>query len=652
MTPNKILEHSVQSIWEIDDKTYSVQYSDNVILNQSKNSIIFDRYCWDLFLLYPNTPIPSSCSVVSVIGSEVYSFDTHIKLLERIFKTICDYNNIVQYKDKEPLLKQVYNIVNAIYNEVVQRASSSVTTIDAIDFVEVINDNKIKEIHSSITSKPESVDACYKQIKQRLREFPPGNRFVQAYRSKAINENQANQCIGPRGFVTDLDRTVFRQPVVSGFIRGMNSLFEMMAESRTAAKALNANDTHIQRSEYASRRMQLLSMSVETIVNGDCGSTEYLELLVDQSILENIIGKYYLDEETHTLKYIKGNEQHLLGKSLKLRTALGCRHTNRHQICTTCLGKISENFKENSNLGYSFVAYLMEKLSQSILGTKHLTHSVKDSGIVLDGLANKYFYVKGFNNLYFNHNTDLSNLYMLLPTSDLNKLVDVINMKHTNIALNKIGELEDITLITKRGNESKPDTVYIGYRDRKCVLTKPLLEYIKEVGLTPVDRGNYIVSLAKFNKEYPVFHNPLKETNIVSFVDSMASAIEGIDPVKSGGTKKDKGEDPKEKLVRLFNMILDRNKCNLSILEVIVYATTAFNLYSNNYRHARNSMHGLSVPKSTIFRHRSISQLFVFEEQIKEIIAHPNVAFSSVNRQRHPMDVLFAPQETILNYEN
>jgi len=99
---------------------------------------------------------------------------------------------------------------------------------------------------------------------------------------------------------------------------------------------------------------------------------------------------------------------------------------------------------------------------------------------------------------------------MLLPTSELNKLVDVINMKHTNIALSKIGELEDVTLIYKTPKDQKSETVYIGYRDRKCVLTKPFLQYIKEVGVTSVDRGNYIVDLSKFNKEVSSISQPTK----------------------------------------------------------------------------------------------------------------------------------------------
>ena len=35
---------------------------------------------------------------------------------------------------------------------------------------------------------------------------------------------------------------------------------------------------------------------------------------------------------------------------------------------------------------------------------------------------------------------------MILPNNRLSKLIDVLNIQHTNIALNKIGELEEIMI--------------------------------------------------------------------------------------------------------------------------------------------------------------------------------------------------------------
>jgi hypothetical protein len=632
-----ILNIDRPSIWNIEDKEYTVIFEDNVETVCNKKHIIFNRYCYDLFTLYPNTPIISTCNIVHILNNEFYNADTHIKLLETIFKHICEYNNINAYQYKNPLLKLTYQIVNNIFNEIVNRISSYVSTIDACDFIEVIKNPEIIEIHNNIKSNPESIDKTYKAIKQTLINSSSNNRFIKAYKSKSINENQANQCIGPRGFVTDLDRTVFKQPILNGFIKGMGNLYEIIAESRTAAKSLNANDTHIKTSEYASRRIQLLTMSITGIVNGDCGSNEYMDIFVTQQVLENIKGKYYLKTD-NTLDYIRGNETHLINSFIKIRTTLGCKHSVAEQVCTTCLGKISENFKENSNLGYIMTSYLMEKLTQSILSTKHLTHSVKKSAIKLEGNANKYFYSNDENNIFFNKDLDLTGLIMILPNSRLSKLVDVLNIQHTNIALNKIGELEEIIIKDTKHKVPLVETVNISYRDRTSIITKALLEYIKSIKLESDARGNFVIPLDNFNKNLPIFNNPLKEGNIISFVNKITSIIE---------TNKDKIDDPYEKLNNLFMFVIDQFKCNLSILEIMIYATTTYNAYNNNFRLGRNSEHPRCENKTILFRNRSLSQLLIFEEATKEIITNAPIMFSNINRSSHPCDILFVPNSIV-----
>lgn len=624
-------------IWNIPEVPYLVVYEDGIEVQQNKKQIVFNRYCWELFALFPNTPIISTCDCSYIMNNEYYNADTHIRLLETIFKHICEYNQLHAYSTKENLLRLVMKIVNLIRNEVVTMVSPWVSGIDATDFVEVIKHKAIADIQSNLKPSPEHIDRAYKMTKQSMQNINPKNRFVKAYRSKSINENQANQCIGPRGYVTDLDRTVFKQPIVNGFIKGMGNLFEIMAESRTAAKSLNANDTHIKTSEYASRRIQLLTMSVRNIVNQDCGSTEYMDVYITQQVLDNMKGIYYLKEDG-SLDWLRGNESHLVNQIIKVRTTLGCRHPVAHEVCTTCLGKISENFKENSNLGYIMTSYLMEKSTQTILSTKHLTHSVKKSAIKLEGNANKYFYTDDENNIYFNKELDLTGMVMILPNSRLSKLIDVLNIQHTNIALNKIGELEEIIIKDTKHKTPLVETVDISYRDRTSIITKALLEHIKNSKLESDARGNFVIPLDRYDKERPVFNNPLKEGNIISFVNKITSIIE---------TNKDKVDDPYEKLGNLFAHIIDQFKCNFSILQVMIYATTTYNAYNNNYRLGRNSAHPHCEQKTVLFRHRSLSQLLIFEEQSKELMSNAAVMFSNVNRMSHPMDVLFTPQAIV-----
>lgn len=636
-TVKDILGFTRQEIHHIPKGEHNVIYDDGTVVVNRKKEIIFNRYIWELFLMYPGTPIYPDLDVKAIIGKGYFNGDTHVKSLQTSFKHICDYNNIRRYSVKEPLLERVYQIANLILNEIIHGNSEYVSTIDPVDFIKLIREPAITKIHNNLRNNPDSIERAYREIKQYVNDKSNDNHFVQAYRSKSVNENQANQSIGPRGYISNTDRTVIRQPIMNGFIVGMQNLFEIMAESLTAAKALNATDVHIQTSEYASRRIQLLTMSVNGVDINDCGSQEYAEIFLTQTLLRNSQGKWYLTEDGR-LDYIRGNETHLVGNVVKFRHTLYCKSPHRSKICTTCLGKVSENFNENSNLGYIMTAFLMEKFTQNILGTKHLTHSVKKHLISLLGAASKYFYLDENNDIYFHKDFDLTGLQLILPNNKLGKLVDVLSLQHTNVSLSKVGELETITIRDTKVKTPTNEVVDISYKDRLSTITKPFLEYLKNTVLDSDSRGNFVVPMDNFNKNYPIFNNPIKEVNIISFLNRVASMIE---------TTKDKITDPLDKFISIVSSITEQIDCNMSVVEVVVYAITTFDAKNNDYRLGRNSPSPKTEGKTLLFRNRSISQLLIFEDQMKELLGQAPIIFSNVHRSDHPADILFSPQSFV-----
>lgn len=634
LTARQILSMPRIGTFDIPAGKHIVTYDDDVKKEVPSPLIVFNRYIWEMFTLFPQTPITSNLCATNFTAKDGYTGDTHRQVIEEVFKHVCEYNQLESYDQKEPLLRMIYQIIDYIQNELLNMISPYVGTIHATDFINVINDPQIVEIHKNLKPTPESVEKAYKGIRSYVSNDTTKNRFASAYRAKSINDNQANQCTGPRGFNTDLDRTVFRTPINSGFIRGMGNLYEMMVESCTAAKSLNASGSHIQTSEYTSRRIQLLCMPVNGVAHGDCGSQEYWELVITPQNIDNLKGIYYVNESGQ-LDHIRGNETHLYQRLTKIRTALGCQHHDPSKVCSTCLGRTALNFLDNSNLGYTTVAHLMEKLTQAILSTKHLTHSVKKSMISLNGLALKYFYVTENGDLFFRPEVDLTGIQVILPNAKVSKLIDVLNLQHTNVALSKIGELDQIVIKDNKPKTPTSEKVNIAYKDRNCVITKAFLDYIKNSELESDPRGNFVISLDRFNKELPIFNNPLKETNIINFVNRIAGIIE---------TNKDKITDPYEKLELFMNTVHEKFKCNLTVLQVIMYATTAFNPQANNYRLGRNSPVKASESRYNLFRHRSFSGLAVYQEQMEELISRPTSTFTPGNREPHPMSVFIAPQ--------
>lgn len=619
----------------LTEKSYLVLFDDGVTATVKKNHLIFNRYCWELFHLFPSTPITHQCDVGHLLGGNSYDADTHTKMLERIYQHIVRFNKLDTFAAKELLLKRVYEVVDLIHNEIIENIVPYAVTIDAVDFIKVINDPVIVAAHESMRPTPEGVDRVYKQIKSYVQTAPLTNRFVAAYRNKSVNDNQANQSIGPRGFISGHDLTVYLQPVQNGFIRGMGNLYELLVESLTASKSLAANNTSIEQSEYASRRIQLLTMVVRGVVNEDCGSTEYLEILVGAGMLESLKGKYYLKSD-NTLGCIEGNEEHLVDTIVKLRSTLGCRHHDSSRVCSVCLGKMSQNFPANSNLGYMMTAYLMEKITQAILSTKHLTHSVKKSLIQLFGLAVKYFYADEEGDLYFHKDIDLKGLQIALPNSKLNKLVDVLNLPHTNINFSKVGELDEVVIRDTNQKNPVSDKLILAYKDRNCIITKPLLEYMKQVRLETDSRTSFIVPLDNWDKSQPIFNSPLKESNILNFVNQISGIIE---------KKSDKVSDPYKKLHRLFELVLDKFKINIAAIEVVIYATTTYNAPGGNYSLGRNTQYRYSEDALTLFANRDFAGFAAYEKQMKPLIKTPWVTFGTQHRQSHPIAMYFTPQD-------
>lgn len=642
------MKTSVRQIMNTDPVTilkggrgiWSVTYEDGVTLDQKQQEVVLNRFCWELTRDYPDFKITSDLTVSSVIGEGGLNANTHIRFLEKIFKKLCMQYGLNSYSSKEHLVKKTFQIYNWIYNDLICNIGSSVTGIDAEDFSDIHRSPEITALRESMEPTPVSVGKTYQGIKKFMKSDTSKNSFNRAYRAQAINDNQANQCIGPRGFVTDVDRTVFTEPVRDGFIYGLHSLYELIVESLTATKAFNASSVNIEQSEYASRRVQLLSMVVDEAINGDCGSTDYVEMAVTKKRLANMSGIYYLDETDNQLKWIDGSEEHLIGKPLKIRTPLGCKLHNPSKVCTTCLGKISENFKENSNLGYTLTAYMMEKISQSMLSRKHLTESVGKSSTKLDKQTATYFRMNNDDDsFYFNRDVKLDDLTIVLPYKQVAQLVAVLNTTSSNIGMNRIGELDTIA-IYYGDDDSKKLELNITVGECMSLITKEFLEHIRSVNMSSDSKSNFLIPMKGFDKSKPVFENLLKEKDLLKFVHTVAGVIEKVSS-EEGNVK-----FPEDKLITLFDTMIADNTCNLTACGVIVYSTTVYNPEEDNLNLGRNAVMKLSGRASDIFKRRSVSQFLAYEAQAK-IMDRDISMFDDSPRQPHPLDAIFAPREVM-----
>lgn len=636
---HEILNTPLQAIFEIPDVPYEVEYDDGKVLKSHKEAIAFDRYTYEMLKGVPNVTIGSDLSCISVMDGKLLNAKTHITSLERVYQSKVGHLNLRTYEEKEPVLLHVDHIHDMIFNDIIggDSATESMTGIDATDFLEIMEYPEIQEIHSQIEMTPDGIERTHRSLSQFVKTCNYDNPLIKANQSQAANNSQFNQCLGPRGYVSDLDRTVFGTPIIAGFIEGLHSLYDIMIESRTAAKALNAAGASIQKSEYASRRFQILTMVVRSPNVVDCGSTDLKELIMSKKYLPNFKGKWYkenLDEVE--FKCIKGDEEHLIGKTIHYRHVKGCQHPNRQEICTTCLGNLSNNLKPNTNLGAVCSMGFMKDVTQKILSTKHEVKSVSGSSLILEGIASNYFVPNEDNELMIRPEVNTDGLNLVLDSSKLDKLTDVLNLSSSKVPMGKIGELKAVGFLSD--DLKIGDIATISNDDRMANITRNLLDYIKTNGYDVDSKSNYVVSLKNWKKEDPMFTIPLKEADVSQFIKILEKIIEGTERKKLTYD---------ERLERLFDIVFERTSCNVMVLEVLAYATSTYNVDRDNYRLARGSVEYNHSDKSKIFRHRSKSQLLTFEKQLSYMLKEPNITFKQTEIESHPFDSYFMPQEVI-----
>ena len=219
------------------------------------------------------------------MGMERFSSRIQLKLMSVIYK---DW--FIHYNDTLPrdvCWKLLYDIVNDIYNDFTQRLDGYVSTMSALDFIEVLNSPTVHKANEKVLPTQKSIDETYDTIAKALKEDPTlaNNAIANAVRSSLVDIKQVNQCVGPRGYVTEIDSTIYPQPITVGYAKGMRSLYDSMIESRSAAKALMFAKDPLAQCEYFNRKLQLVAQVVTNIARGDCGSQHYMNWKVEATEL-------------------------------------------------------------------------------------------------------------------------------------------------------------------------------------------------------------------------------------------------------------------------------------------------------------------------------------------------------------------------------
>jgi len=640
----------------------TVVFEDGVQIETTKRKILYSRFFWKAHSFYPKTPILSRHFVDHVLKGKLLHSRTHTDLLSIIIEDTVNAYGLHKPEQKEHLLELVYEITNDIHNEVTKYAEQDVMSIDILDFINVIEHPVIKEANNRAIATRESIAQTYATVSNVIHtdESLKNNSLVKAIKSKMVNENQVAQCVAVRGFPTEVDGSILPVPILSNFTKGLLKLYDFIAESRSAAKSLYFSEAPLQDAEYFSRRLQLLTMTVERIHHEDCGSTTYLEWRVNppvkdengkivyQGDLNFMVGKYYLDETSNTLKEITHNDPAMWNTVLKLRSSIYCKHPDSHGVCSVCFGKLSENVSRFANLGHLVSATLTEQTSQSVLSTKHLDGSAVSSGIILTELTGKYFTTNKAKNCYIlKKEFKDRNIKLIVNRDEAIGLVDIFNIDSIdNINPIRISSVECIELkYMETPEEEISMPLYINQGNRCAIMTIEFLKYLKHHRWETDSRNNFLFNLQDWDFSLPIFK--LIEVEY-SFSDHSHQVATLIESSMKNITDRLKPDSPVSTLQELFRLVNTKLNVNIAALEVMVYSIMSDG--RDDYKLARNVDAPVLGVADRIIKNRSLGPAYAYEDQFDTIIDPKS--FMKLNRPDSIFDVFIAPQEVVDTYKH
>jgi hypothetical protein len=532
-----LLKTSTEELWQKLHGEFTLVFDDHSEIQTNSKECIYSSYAWDLYREYPDAIITKESHVRAIIKDSRLSADTHNDIMSVVL--YCVYDNYVQMvPDKTKLLdhlaKRAYEIINTMYNELSHKLEEYVTTLDILDFLEVNDNQQIVQAESATPHTQEGIDEFYNIIRNVLNNDKSldNNQLAKAVRSKLVKTDQTLQCIGPRGFLTDIDSYIYKKPIMQGYFKGIRTLEDSMKESRSAAKALAFSVDPLKKAEYFSRRQQLICQNVKNLHRTDCGSKHYLlwqvrgeekieGIVTRESDLKTIFGKYYLDEDTNALKIIKKTDTHLIGKTIKIRDAVaGCQHPDPYGVCEVCFGEASLTVPEHTNLGHMACVSMNSIVTQLVLSTKHYDGSSVVEGIRLDPHDKKYVSALVNGNDYWLSN-DLKNkkLTIKIDPRDAKGLADVSSVSDVNkLTISRVSELEVIHLIIDNGKgviDEVPITVAVN--KRLANLTHAVLRHCKKNGWEITADNKYLIDMTGWDWTQPILSLPLRHFNMSDF---------------------------------------------------------------------------------------------------------------------------------------
>lgn len=645
---------------------HSVSFDNGEVLTScTKAETKYSHWFWDIIKAYPNTHILPKHHVNKTLkgGKEALTTDTHRKLCTEILKSVVADYNLLLPEQKEPLLELIYETISNVMAFLALETEEYVISIDILDFVQIAHHPRTLALKREAMEHPDKILYAYEAILKEIETNPvfDNNGLAKAVRSKMVKINQVMQCVAFRGFPTEVDGTIFKHAVWGNYVDGLNKFYDLVTDSRTAAKSHFYSDSALKDSEYRARKFQLNAVVLERIVYEDCGSTDLMPWKVQGKRYDDhgteiypgdlpmLAGKYYRVNKDEPLRILEGNESELVGKTIWFRTAVDCKHPDPHAVCHICAGHLSQNISRFANVGHLGSVTLSKDFTQNILSIKHVNMSSVTLRIFLEDFELKYLNTGVKGEAYFlNKPHRDTKLFMSVLSEEAPGLLEIDTNGKDNsymqLSLPRISQITQVrlTVVKTIAGEEMREEIPLNVKIKQSVpmMTHDLLGYLAKRGWSVDEDNNFVFDMSDWDFSKPILELQGKEESFVDLADEVKSMIQSSQKYHK---KRIAANAYRVLLQELFDVVNRKLRINIFPMEILIYGLMTES--DKSYALARGSSTPVLGIGDTLTIHRSLGAAMAFQSH-ESAIFEPTYFYQG-KRPDNPMDVFLCPQEVV-----
>lgn len=636
-----------EEIWQLPEGWYDLEFDNGEVVRTTSRRCIYSWYCWDIHRIHQNTDLLPKHHVCM----RTISRTLHTEIMGLSLKDCRRKNNITDINEIEKYWKIIFESTNRIWNSLSYNLEEYVTSISATDISELLKYPPIKKINDELQAMhmPDEsvVTNATKSIEKILTtDFKVSNNpLARAVLCGSSRVGQVLQILGPIGHRTDVNGKIYEPAITRGYGHGMLTLRDSLIESRDACRNLFFQGRPMQISEWSNRIIQLMVSILSNLHHGDCGSTDYLTIdVTDKGVLKDIVGSNMWDEEIKMLRPIERDDTDLIGKKVKIRNIITCKHDDRYGFCSTCYGELYYNIPKGTNIGHVAPTEVLGPVGQLILSQKHYNGAATSIKFNLTDAQTKWLEITN-DGLSTKLSVELRNRVSSISfkSKEIKNMLDLGMMddeEDEDLDGEQLSALSNIVITYNNGVGLENISINLSKARNLPVFSNELIKYIRFNGWYINEEGRYEIDMTNWNYDLNILDMPLAQFSAPMYMKLVQEFICGTDTEGKNADNDTvlKYDNLGDALISFRNIIALKLNINITQLAIILQATKIANVLEGDYRPPVVKSEGVSRKFNELMAFRSAVAGYAYQYQ-KRVMFKPE-SFLTNKRPPHYLDYL------------